>query len=128
MTRYPICLRTVLTLLIVVSGVSASQAGLFGRWRNGGDYNYYYSACPPAAVATPQASVPAAGQPAANGPGLVYQAAKPVIGENAAAARFRPGSRLVCSGAVRTYSNSGPPWSTQPRSAWDYGKFPPYSN
>ena len=48
MAQYPACLRTLLTLLIVLTGVSASQAGLFGRWRT--TYNYAalpgsYTAC-----------------------------------------------------------------------------------
>jgi len=51
MSRYPICLRSLLTLLILMTGVSASEAGLFGRWRARNDYTYYvYTPCQPTAV------------------------------------------------------------------------------
>ncbi len=122
MTRYSTCLRTLLTLLLVLTGVSASEAGLFGRWRARYDY---YTPCPAAATLTPAAaSVSATGQPAA-GP-IVYTAAKPVIGENAAAATV-PVPRNQTYVPVAS-GNSGTGWSTLPRSTWDFGKYPPYSN
>ncbi|MGA2255875.1 MAG: hypothetical protein ABSG53_14610 [Thermoguttaceae bacterium] len=124
MNRYPTCLRALLTLLIVLTGVSASQAGLFGRWRTG----YYYPACAPATVATPAApSVPATGQPKVSTTGpTVYTAAKPVIGENAGGAATPVPQNRSYAPAPAVYSGSS--WSTLPRSSWDFGKFPPYSN
>ncbi len=119
MTRSQTCLRTLLTLLIVLTGVSASQAGLFGRWRA----RYDYAPCPAATVSTPAAaSVSTTGQPA-TGP-IVYTAAKPVIGENAGAAAPAPTRTYVPATGV----SSGGTWSTLPRSSWDFGKYPPYSN
>ncbi len=123
MTRYSMCLRTLLTLVIVLAGVSASQAGLFGRWRA----RYDSPACPPVAVSTTsQANTPAASQPTVSTAGpTVYSVAKPVIGENAdGAAAPAPAIR---SYAPATGVSSGG-WSTMPRSSWDFGKFPPYSN
>ena len=127
MTRYPTCLRTLLALLIVLTGVSASEAGLFGRWRARYDY-YYYPACPPVAgSAQPGPSVPAAGQPTVSTTGpTVYTVAKPVIGENAGGAAVsvpQSGSYVPTQGV-----SPGGTWSTTPRSSWDFGKFPPYSN
>ena len=124
MTRYATCLQIVLSLVIVLMGVSASQAGLFGRWRPRYDSAVY----PPAVVPTPPApSVPAAGQPTASKAGpLVYTAAMPVVGENGGTrlpASLRNGAYVP---APPAYSGSG--WSTLPRSSWDFGKFPPYSN
>jgi len=123
MTRFSTLLRTLLTLLLVLTGVSASQAGLFGRWRA----RYDYPASPPATASTPQvSSVPAAAQPTTPTAGpTVYMVAKPVIGANAVsptasvpAASYAP--------APRVYSGTG--WSVLPRSTSDFGKFPPYSN
>jgi len=107
--------------LIVLTGISASEAGLFGRWRA----RYDSPACPPAAVST--ASAPAAVQPTVSTPGpTVYLAAKPVIGENAAGAAVsapRTGTYMPT-----TAVSPGAGWSPMPRSSWDFGKFPPYSN
>ncbi len=123
MTSYATFLRSLLTLLLVLSGVSASQAGLFGRWRARRDYQ----TSPPAAVSTPPVtSLPAAAQPTTSTAGpTVYMVAKPVIGANAVsptasvpAASYAP--------APRVYSGTG--WSVLPRSTSDFGKFPPYSN
>ncbi|MGO9108680.1 MAG: hypothetical protein ACLP9L_05555, partial [Thermoguttaceae bacterium] len=123
-TRCPIFLRTLLTLLIVLTGVSVSNAGLFGRWRA----RYDYPARPAATVSTPQAaSVPAAGQPTVSTAGpIVYTVAKPVVSENAgsAAVSVPQSGSYVPAQAV----SPGTSWSTLPRSSWDFGKFPPYSN
>ena len=123
MTRYLTCLRTILALLLVLTAVSASEAGLFGRWRNRTDY-YYPPACP--AVATsPVSSTPAAGQPTASTAGpKSYTAMKPVIGDNAGstAATTLPSVQYVP--APSAYPRSG--WSATPRSSWDFGSFPPY--
>ena len=122
MTRYATCLRTLLTLSLVLTGISASQAG---RWyaRNG---YYYYPACSAVTVSTPPAAnIPAAGQPMAATPApTVYTVMKPVTGENAG----NPAVIVPQSGsyvpAAPAYPSSG--WSTTPRSSWDYGSFPPY--
>ncbi len=138
MTRHPAYSWTLLTLSIVLTGVSASEAGQFGRWyaRNG---YYYYPACPAAMATTPPApTTPAAGQPTASTPGTpaagqpmastasptVHTAMKPVMGENA-------GSAAVSTPQVRSYVPAAPVypssgWSVTPRSSWDYGSFPPY--
>ena len=122
MTRYLTCLRTLLPLLIVLTAVSASEAGLFGRWRTRNDY--YAPACP--AVATsPASSTPAAGQPMASTAGpKAYTAMKPVIGDNTdnTAGAAPQGGQYVP--AQRVYSSPG--WSATPRSSWDFGNFPPY--
>ena len=119
MSRYSTSLQTLLALAIVLTAVSASQAGLFARWRA----RYDYPAYAPAAVATqPVASVPAEGQPAVTTAGpTVYKVAKPVV-ESATPAP-QSGSYVPAAG-----SSSGSTYSTLPRSAWDFGKFPPYSN
>jgi hypothetical protein len=122
MTRFSTCFRTLLTLLIVLTGVSASQAGLFARWRT----RYYYPTYSPAAVSTQQGtSAPTVAQPTASTTGpTVYTVAKPVIGDNAGAAPPAPSSATyVPATGVSTGS-----WSTLPRNSWDFGKFPPYSN
>jgi hypothetical protein len=50
--------------------------------------------------------------------------AKPVIGETTTVApAVQP---RTYAPAPAAYSSGG--WSTLPRSSWDYGKFPPYSN
>jgi len=113
-----------LTLLIVLAGASASQAGLFGRWRTCYDY---YPASPAATVSTPaQTNIPPTGQPAVSTAGpTTYTVAKPVIGENAAAAPVSVPRTGSYAPAPRAYSNGG--WSINPRSSWDYGKFPPFN-
>jgi len=124
MTRYLLCLRTLLALCVVLAGVSASQAGLFGRWRACYDYT---PASSPAAVSTPaQATIPPTGQPAASPTRpLPYTAAKPIVGDNAAATAVSAPRTGTYAPAPRAYSSGG--WSINPRSSWDYGKFPPYN-
>ena len=120
MIRFATGFRALLTLSIVLTGVSASQAGLFAvahtlLLRSGGRFH------------AARSSVPAAAQPAVstNGP-TVYTAAKPVIGETVGgAAASAPQSGTYCAGNKR-FTGGG--WSTLPRSSWDFGKFPPYSN
>jgi hypothetical protein len=115
-----------LSLLIVLTAVSASQAGLFGRGRARYD-NYYYPTCSQGTVSTQQASVPAAGQPTASTAGpIVYTAAKPIIGENAAGAAVSVPQGNAYAPAPVAYPSAG--WSTSPRSSWDFGSgsFPPY--
>ena len=124
MSRYPICLRSLLTLLILMTGVSASEAGLFGRWRARNDYTYYvYTPCQPTAVSMSAA----AGQPVTSTAGpIVYTAAKPVISDNG-------GSQTIPVVPAPQYNNyvpaapSGSGWSTLPRGTQDFGKYPPYS-
>ncbi len=122
MARYSTCFRTLLAFAIVLTAVSASQAGLFARWRA----RYDYPAYAPAAVATqPATSVPAAQAVVATPGPTVYKVAKPVVSENAAgtvAPAPQSGSYVPAAG-----TSSGT-YSTLPRSAWDFGKFPPYSN
>ncbi len=124
MARYPTFLRSLLTLLIVLTGVSVSQAGLFGRWRA----RYNNPPPPPAATATTQQpSAPAPVQPAVAKAGpTVYMAAMPVIDEkaNGSAASFP----ATAAPAPAPCVNPGTAPSTLPRSSWDFGKFPPYSN
>ena len=124
MTRYSTCLRILLAQLIVLAGVSVSEAGLFGRWR----VYYDYPTCAPATVSAPRdAGTPAASQPAVSSAGpTVYTAMKPVIGPNAAdAAPAVPQTRVYAPATGVAPSGS---WSTTPRSSWDFGRFPPYSN
>jgi hypothetical protein len=126
MTSRSMCLRTLLTLVVVLTGVSISQAGPFGRWRARYDY---YPVCPTATYATPAGpSVSAAGQPAMAPTGPIpYTAAKPVIGENAGnVVAPAPQVQYYAPAVTPGYSGSG--WSTIPRSTWDFGKFPPYSH
>jgi hypothetical protein len=105
-------------------GYTTGYLGLFGRWHA----RYDYPACPPVTVSTTyEPRIPAAGQPSvpAAGP-IVYTAAKPVVGENAngaAASIPQNGSYIP---ARSTFPGSG--WNSTPRSSWDFGKFPPYSN
>jgi hypothetical protein len=124
MIRYSTCLRTLLTVLIVLAGLSSSEAGLFGRWRRRSEV----SARPTATVATPSAAaISPVGQPATSAAGpTVYTVAKPVVGETAAsaAAPAAPAGSFVPASAV----SPGATWSTLPRSSWDFGKYPPYSN
>ena len=115
MTKYSTCFRTLLTLSIVLAAVSASQAGLFGRWRT----RYDAPACPPVAVSTPQSNIPAAGP-------TVYSVAKPVIDENAEGATVSVPANGSYVPATGVSTSTG--WSTMPRSSVDFGKFPPYSN
>jgi len=123
MVRYSTSLRTLLTLSIVFAGVSASEAGLFGRWRACSDE----PARPPAMVSTPrEPAIPAADQTKVSTTGpIVYTVAKPVVGENPDGALSVPRNRSNLP--VRSTS-PGTAWSTTPRSSWDFGKFPPYSN
>jgi len=124
MNRYSTCLRIVLTLLLVLSGVSASHAGLFGRWRARYDSQPYVPAAAPSG--SPAPSAPAVGKPAASTTGpVVYTVAKPIAGKDSGVvAPSVPQTRPYYAPTV----NSGTSWSTIPRSAWDFGKFPPYSN
>ncbi len=149
MTRYPTCLRILLTLSIVLIAVSVSEAGPFGR-RACYDYGYYsyyyYPACstvsvtyptvttyPAVTVTTssvPSIPTPAAGQPMASPP--AYTVMKPVIDDSAvspALAAPQPvaipqsGSYAPAAGSY-SYPSGG--YSTTPRSSWDFGRFPPY--
>jgi hypothetical protein len=125
MTSCSMCLRTLLTLVLVLTGISVSQAGLFGRWRA----QYDYPACPAATYATPAGpSVSAVGQPAMAPTGPIpYTAAKPVIGENAGnVVAPAPQTQYYAPAVTPSYSGSGS--STIPRSTWDFGRFPPYSH
>ena len=131
MSRYTMVSRSVLTLLIVLTVVSASQAGWFGRGRANYDSYYYYPTCPAATVYyTPQQSnIPAASQATVSTTGpTVYTAAKPVIGEPAAVpqAVSVPQSGYYAP-AASGYSGSGG-YSTTARSSWDFGSFPPYNH
>ena len=136
MTRYPTCVRALVTLSILLTGVSASEAAVFGRWRDCNDYyySYYYPACSQVTVSTP---LPAAGQPAVSTPLPVagqpavstagpapHTAMMPVIGENAGSTVAPIPQSGFYVPAQRAYPSSG--WSTTPRSSWDYGSFPPY--
>ncbi len=124
MIRYSTCLRTLVTLLIVLAGFSTSEAGLFGRWR----WRSEVPARTTVTVATPPAAgISPTGQPATSMAGpMVYTVAKPVVGEAAAsaAASAAPAGSYVPASA----GSSGATWSTLPRSSWDFGKYPPYSN
>ena len=130
MVRYlkaPSC--TLVALSIVLVAVSASEAGLFGRWRSNYTY-YYYPAYQPAVVSVP----PAASQPAATAQPAtqraqatkvptVYTAAKPVIAETPAPAAVAV-PQASYAPASGSYSGG---WSVTPRTSWDYGTFPPYN-
>ena len=127
MTRHSIRVWPLLALLIVVVGVSTSQAQCWTGYYY--PTYYYYPSCCSGMVSTQPAATTAtstAGQPivATAGP-TVYTAAKPVTTENAvpmAAPVPQSGYYAPASG----YSSGG--FSVTPRSSWDFGKFPPYSH
>jgi len=114
MCRSRKCFRSLLTLLIVLAGVSICEAGIFGRYRA------RYCPAPSSSQSVSAPAAPAQSQPGTSA--TVYTVNKPV----SAAAGEKTPSRVERASAPVVPSNAG--WSTLPRSSWDFGKFPPYSN
>ena len=114
MCRSGKCFQSLLTLVIVLASVSICEAGVFGRWRISDITMRKFSAV---RCGT-----------GCSGPGSAGDIRDCVHGQQTCE---RGGWRKNTSRAEPTFVKVVPcdgGWSTMPRSSWDFGKLPPYSN